>query len=67
MLTLILQMLVSIALVAVIILQSKGTGLGSAFGSTTSYHTKRGMEKTLFAGTIILSIVFLALAMVNAL
>ncbi len=67
MITLIIQILVSIVLVAVIVLQSKGTGLGAAFGGTTSYHTKRGMEKSLFATTIILSIAFVVLAMINAL
>ena len=66
MFALIAQMVVSVALVVVIVLQSKGTGLGAAFGGT-SYHTKRGMEKSLFAATIALSIVFIALAMVNAL
>lgn len=59
---LILQILVSLALIAIVVLQAKGTGLGRSFGSTT-YHAKRGLEKTLFAGTITLAIVFVILAM----
>ncbi len=64
-LLLIIQILVSLALITVIVLQAKGTGLGRAFGGT-SYHAKRGMEKTLFYATIFLAIVFVGLAMIIA-
>lgn len=59
---LIIQILISLALIVVVVLQSKGTGLGRAFGSTT-YHAKRGIEKSLFVTTIILAVAFVALAM----
>ncbi len=62
----ILQLIVSLGLIVVIILQAKGTGLGAGFGDSTNYHTKRGVEKTLFTATIVLSITFVILAMVNA-
>ena len=64
-LLLIIQILVSLALITVIVLQAKGTGLGRACGGT-SYHAKRGMEKTLFYATIFLAIVFVGLAMIIA-
>lgn len=62
------MLIVSIALVVVIILQSRGAGLGglgggSAGGST--YHVRRGVERLLFNITIGLSVVFFLLAVVT--
>jgi len=61
----VLQIILSFALITVIVLQAKGTGLGRAFGST-SYHSKRGMEKSLFATTIVLSLAFLTTTVISA-
>ena len=63
---LIIQIIVSLALITVVVLQAKGTGLGRSFGSTT-YHAKRGIEKSLFITTILLAVVFVGLAMFIAL
>ncbi len=54
----------SIALVATILLQSKQAGLGGIGGAevATTFSTRRGLEKTLFRATIVLSVVFFALA-----
>ena len=54
----------SVALVASIVLQSKQAGLGGIGGAevTTTFSTRRGLEKTLFRVTIILSILFFSLA-----
>jgi preprotein translocase subunit SecG len=58
-------MLVAVALVAVILLQVHGGGLGGIFGQPDAvYRTRRGIEKTLFRLTIILAAVFVALALV---
>ncbi len=62
------MMIVSITLVAIIILQSRGGGLGglgggSAGGST--YHVRRGVERLLFNITIGLSILFFVLSVVT--
>ena len=62
---LILQIIVSLLLLFSILIQANGTSVGRAFGGSTSYHTKRGAEKTLFVATIILSIVFIALSLLN--
>ena len=58
--------LISIALVASIILQSKGAGLGGLSGSDAGgvFTARRGIEKTLFWVTIIFSILFFILAIV---
>jgi preprotein translocase subunit SecG len=60
------QIIISVCLIAFIILQAKGTGLSGVLGGSTSYHAKRGMEKTLFYATIIASVFFVALAIANA-
>lgn len=42
-----------------ILMQQQGSGLGSAFGGeSNAYRSKRGAEKMLFNGTIILGVVF---------
>lgn len=59
----------SIALIASVVLQSKGAGLGGLGGGDTgSIHTaRRGVEKTLFHVTIGLSVVFFILALARVL
>jgi protein translocase SecG subunit len=64
--TLIAQSVISVALVVLILLQQRGTALGSAFGGAgESYSTRRGAEKYFFITTIILTVIFLALALYN--
>ena len=59
------QLVISIALIGVILLQAKGSGLGGVFGQAdTVYRTKRGVEKTLFQLTIALTVIFVALSVV---
>ena len=50
----------SIALIVSIILQSKGAGLGGLTGADTGgvFTARRGIEKTLFRVTIVLSFLF---------
>ena len=53
------QMIVSIALMASILLQSRGAGLGATFGGDSSvYRSRRGIEKRLFQFTIVLAVLF---------
>jgi preprotein translocase subunit SecG len=57
--------IVSIALMLSILFQVKGGGLGGIFGQAdTVYRTRRGMEKSLFQLTIILTVLFVVLAIV---
>ncbi|KKT28586.1 preprotein translocase subunit SecG [Candidatus Giovannonibacteria bacterium RIFCSPLOWO2_12_FULL_44_25] len=57
------QIAVSVLLVAAILLQQKGVGLGSAFGGSGQiYRSKRGLEKTLFISTIVLAVLFTLVA-----
>ncbi|NQV90386.1 preprotein translocase subunit SecG [Candidatus Uhrbacteria bacterium] len=62
------QIILAILLVASILLQAQGTGLGAAFGGGGNvYRTKRGAEKKIFQLTIVLAILFFGVALVNAL
>lgn len=58
----VLQIIVSVILITVILLQVKGSGFGAALGGMSGgsvYRTKRGLERTLFQATIILVVVFI--------
>jgi preprotein translocase subunit SecG len=49
-----------------ILLQAKGTGLGSAFGGqSTVYHTKKGVEKLVFSATIASAVLLTILTLIN--
>ncbi|ACZ38685.1 preprotein translocase subunit SecG [Sphaerobacter thermophilus] len=60
--------LVSIVLMLVILLQSKGSGFSGAFGGDPSsiYRTRRGLERTLFQFTIGVAAVYVLLAIVSS-
>lgn len=63
---LLVQIILGVLLILVIIIQQKGSGLGSAFGADMGfYRTKRGAEKLLFYSTIVLSIVFILASLVG--
>lgn len=60
-----LQIVISILLVASILLQQRGSSLGGAFGGdnfSAAFHTRRGLEKTLFQASIWLAVAFVASA-----
>lgn len=62
------QIGLSALLVASILLQRTGASLGGAFGVdnfSSGFHTRRGLEKTLFQATIVLSILFALSAFVS--
>jgi preprotein translocase subunit SecG len=55
----ILQLVLSILLIIVILLQQKGSGLsGLLGGSSNVYSTKRGVDKILHFSTIIIAFLF---------
>ena len=64
----IFQILVSVALLVLIIVQSKGVGLGSAWGGGGGfYKSRRGVEKIIFNFTIILAALFLITSILSLL
>ncbi|MCH8741590.1 preprotein translocase subunit SecG [Patescibacteria group bacterium] len=65
---LISQIIVSILLVVFILLQQRGTALGSAFGGGEGggfYGTRRGIQQKIFWGSIVLGALFIILALLN--
>ncbi len=64
----IIQIIISVALIAILLVQAKGTGLGGIFGGDTSiYRTRRGVEKTLYQATIGLAVAFFAVSILSVL
>lgn len=64
------QIGLSILLIACILLQRTGASLGGAFGAdnfSSGFHTRRGIEKTLFQTTIVVAILFAISALVSLL
>ncbi len=62
----IIQMILSVLLVASILLQQRGSGLGTAFGGDSNvFRTKRGVEKGLYYATIAISVLFFVTAILN--
>ena len=48
------------------LLQSRGAGLGATFGGESSaYHSRRGVEKTLFQFTIVMAALFVVVCLVS--
>ena len=62
----IVQIVISISLILVILVQAKGTGLGRTFGSGggTSF-SRRGLEKLIFRSTFVLVGLFLAISILR--
>lgn len=60
------QIVLSILLIGMILLQSKGSGLSGVFGGEGNvYRTKRGAERVIFIATIVVAILFFGVALVN--
>ncbi|MBT4124372.1 MAG: preprotein translocase subunit SecG [Candidatus Pacebacteria bacterium] len=60
---LVAQIVLSVIIVAFILLQAQGSGLGSTWGGGgETYHTKRGVEKVIFILTIVAIILFAAVS-----
>ncbi|HEY4667272.1 MAG TPA: preprotein translocase subunit SecG [Anaerolineales bacterium] len=60
--------IVSFALIALVLLQSKGAGLGGLGGGDfggSGYHVRRGVERLVFNLTIVLSFFFFLLALLS--
>ena len=59
------QIIVSIALIASILMQARGTGLSGTFGGDSGvYRSRRGVERRLWQFTILLLVLFVVFALV---
>lgn len=62
----IVQVILSVALIALVILQSKGGSLNRMFGGEGGvYKTRRGLEKTLFNVTVALIVAFFVFSLLS--
>ncbi|MBU2634953.1 preprotein translocase subunit SecG [Patescibacteria group bacterium] len=61
------QSIIAILLIIFILIQQRGTALGSAFGGEggSFYSTRRGIQKKIFWATIICGALFIGLALLN--
>ena len=63
----IIQIIIPVTLVTLILLQQRGTALGSSFGGEggSFYATRRGIEQKIFWATIIVAALFIILTLLN--
>ncbi len=61
------QVIISIALIVLILLQERSAGTGGIFGGTEGdfYQTRRGLERTIFIATIVLATAFAVLSILR--
>lgn len=60
-----IQLVSAVIMIMSILLQQRGTGLGSAFGGTGNvYRTKRGIEQVLLWITIATAFIFLSTSLI---
>src|SRR3989338_5773179 len=55
------QIVLAVLIMGAVLLQRTGASLGGAFGAdnfSSGFHTRRGLEKTLFTATIVLGVLF---------
>jgi preprotein translocase subunit SecG len=63
----VVQIIVSITLIVIILIQVKGEGMGGVFGGDSGVaRTRRGLERTLFNATIALATIFLLVSFLSA-
>lgn len=60
------EVLTGVAIIALILMQAKGSGISAVFGGDGGmYRSRRGVEKILHRATILLSAIFMLLALLN--
>ncbi|HNP89683.1 MAG: preprotein translocase subunit SecG [Microgenomates group bacterium ADurb.Bin219] len=55
----VVQIILSLLLIVLVILQPKGTGLGKSFGGQSNFLKRRGIDQAFFRLTIIIAVLFL--------
>ena len=62
----IVHAIIAVLLIATVLLQQRGSGLGDAFGADSAVYTsRRGVEKVLFYLTIVFGVSFVGLAILQ--
>jgi preprotein translocase subunit SecG len=67
----IIQIIIALIIIGLILLQERSSGLSGIFGGESGggnfYQARRGMEKVIFVSTIVFSVIFVALAILQLL
>lgn len=64
----IVQMIVSITLIVLVLIQAQGHGVGGVFGGQSSvYQSRRGVERTVFNLTVVFAVLFLVISLISVL
>lgn len=64
----VIEIVLAVLLIAGILVQARGSGLGAAFGGDSNvYRTRRGIEKRLHMTTVVVAVAFFGVALANAL
>lgn len=62
----IIQIIIAVVLIVLILLQQRGTALGSAFGQEGSFYaTRRGIQQKIFWATVVCGALFIVLSLLN--
>jgi preprotein translocase subunit SecG len=62
----VVQIIISVVIITLVLLQAKGSGLGGIFGGDGGItRTRRGVEKSLFQITIGLSLIFFLVSLIS--
>jgi len=63
----IVQIILAITLIVMVILQARGSDLGGVFGGAGGgiFRTRRGVERTLFKATILISVLFFLISLMT--
>jgi len=62
----IVQIILSVVLILIVLLQAKGSGFSGAFSADSSgYRSRRGIERTLFNFTIAIAVAFVLMSIVS--
>ncbi|MBI1802378.1 MAG: preprotein translocase subunit SecG [Chloroflexi bacterium] len=61
------QIVICVVLIGVILLQTRNSGLSSTLGGDSIYKTRRGLDRTLFQLTIVLSVLFGVISLLSVL
>ena len=61
--------LLAVSLIGLVLLQAKGNSASAFFNreAATTYRTRRGADRTIFQGTIVIAIIFCVLTLITSL
>jgi len=61
----VIQIVNSVLLISFILIQTKGTGFGRAWGISSTSFARRGLEKVIFKASFVLAVIFVFVSIVK--